>query len=62
MKSKFWAKRLGMESMTQVYTPLTTRLKPEEFTGGTFTISNLGMFESIEQFTAIVRSVSNDLT
>jgi len=32
------------------------RLKPEEYTGGTFTISNLGMFESIEHFTAIVFS------
>jgi pyruvate dehydrogenase E2 component (dihydrolipoamide acetyltransferase) len=30
------------------------RLKPEEYTGGTFTISNLGMFESVEHFTAIV--------
>ena len=29
------------------------KLKPEEFTGGTFTISNLGML-GIEQFTAIV--------
>lgn len=30
------------------------RLKPEEYTGGTFTISNLGMYESVEHFTAIV--------
>ncbi len=29
------------------------KLKPEEYTGGTFTISNLGMFE-IEEFTAII--------
>ncbi|MEO0601950.1 MAG: dihydrolipoamide acetyltransferase family protein [Myxococcota bacterium] len=29
------------------------RLKPEEYTGGTFTISNLGMF-GIEHFTAII--------
>lgn len=29
------------------------RLKPEEYTGSTFTISNLGMF-GIEQFTAII--------
>ncbi len=29
------------------------KLAPEEYTGGTFTISNLGMFE-IEQFTAIL--------
>ena len=29
------------------------RLKPEEYTGGTFSISNLGMFD-IDQFTAII--------
>jgi pyruvate dehydrogenase E2 component (dihydrolipoamide acetyltransferase) len=29
------------------------KLKPEEFSGGTFTVSNLGMF-GIEQFTAII--------
>lgn len=29
------------------------KLKPEEYAGGTFTISNLGMFE-IEEFTAII--------
>ena len=29
------------------------RLKPEEYTGGTFSVSNLGMFD-IEQFTAII--------
>ena len=29
------------------------KLKPEEFQGGTFTISNLGMF-GIEDFTAII--------
>jgi pyruvate dehydrogenase E2 component (dihydrolipoamide acetyltransferase) len=29
------------------------RLKPEEYTGGTFSISNLGMFD-IEHFTAII--------
>jgi pyruvate dehydrogenase E2 component (dihydrolipoamide acetyltransferase) len=29
------------------------RLKPEEFTGSTFTISNLGMFD-VEEFTAII--------
>jgi pyruvate dehydrogenase E2 component (dihydrolipoamide acetyltransferase) len=33
---------------------LTCRLKPEEYTGGTFTISNLGMIDAIDQFTAIV--------
>lgn len=34
------------------------RLKPDEYTGGTFTISNLGMFGAIEQFTAIVISLT----
>ncbi len=29
------------------------KLKPEEFTGSTFTISNLGMFD-VEEFTAII--------
>ena len=29
------------------------RLKPEEYSGGTFSVSNLGMFE-IDQFTAII--------
>jgi pyruvate dehydrogenase E2 component (dihydrolipoamide acetyltransferase) len=32
------------------------KLKPEEYTGGTFTISNLGMYDAIEHFTAIVHS------
>uniref|UniRef100_A0A914I8E0 Dolichyl-diphosphooligosaccharide--protein glycosyltransferase subunit 1 n=1 Tax=Globodera rostochiensis TaxID=31243 RepID=A0A914I8E0_GLORO len=30
------------------------RLRPEEFQGGTFTISNLGMFGSVSNFTAII--------
>ena len=29
------------------------RLKPEEYTGGTFSVSNLGMFD-IDEFTAII--------
>ncbi len=29
------------------------RLQPDEYTGGTFSISNLGMFE-IDQFTAVI--------
>ena len=31
----------------------TGKLKPEEFQGGTFSVSNLGMFE-IEEFTAVI--------
>ena len=30
------------------------KLKPEEYQGGTFTISNLGMFGSVTNFTAII--------
>lgn len=30
------------------------KLQPQEFQGGTFTVSNLGMFGSIEEFTAII--------
>ncbi|CAJ0600933.1 unnamed protein product [Cylicocyclus nassatus] len=30
------------------------KLQPQEFQGGTFTISNLGMFGSVEAFTAII--------
>ena len=29
------------------------KLKPDEFTGGTFTVSNLGMF-GVDQFSAII--------
>jgi len=55
MKLKFLERRLEMESINPFFRELShKRLKPEEYTGGTFTISNLGMFESIEHFTAIV--------
>lgn len=30
------------------------KLKPEEFTGGTFTISNMGMNAAVERFTAVI--------
>ncbi len=30
------------------------KLKPEEFQGGTFTISNLGMFDAIDEFSAVI--------
>jgi pyruvate dehydrogenase E2 component (dihydrolipoamide acetyltransferase) len=30
------------------------KLKPEEYTGSTFSVSNLGMFGVIDQFTAII--------
>ena len=35
------------------YLPSAGKLKPEEFQGGTFTISNLGMF-GIDDFTAVI--------
>ena len=43
-----------MESL-KIYTEKakTKKLQPEEFSGNTFTISNLGMF-GIEEFTAII--------
>jgi hypothetical protein len=60
-------KVLGKKARDGKSIPLTLdivaddRLKPEEYTGGTFTISNLGMFESIEHFTAIVRSLLSEV-
>jgi pyruvate dehydrogenase E2 component (dihydrolipoamide acetyltransferase) len=30
------------------------KLKPEEFQGGSFTISNLGMFDAIDEFSAVI--------
>jgi pyruvate dehydrogenase E2 component (dihydrolipoamide acetyltransferase) len=45
---------------TKSFSVANDRLKPEEYMGGTFTISNPGMFESIENFTAIVLPPKND--
>jgi pyruvate dehydrogenase E2 component (dihydrolipoamide acetyltransferase) len=49
---------LGILQIAQMSRALATRakggeLKPEDYTGGTFTVSNLGMF-GIEEFTAII--------
>jgi pyruvate dehydrogenase E2 component (dihydrolipoyllysine-residue acetyltransferase) len=44
---------LARESRRLVDAARTGRLKPEEFQGGTFSVSNLGMFE-IESFTAVI--------
>ncbi|EDV22413.1 uncharacterized protein TRIADDRAFT_50632 [Trichoplax adhaerens] len=54
----FDAHNKGLSSISSDVTSLALRarenkLKPEEFQGGTFTISNLGMF-GIKQFTAII--------
>jgi pyruvate dehydrogenase E2 component (dihydrolipoamide acetyltransferase) len=37
-----------------VHKAKTNTLKLEEYQGGSFTISNLGMFGSVDQFTAIL--------
>jgi pyruvate dehydrogenase E2 component (dihydrolipoamide acetyltransferase) len=44
---------LARESRRLVDAARAGRLKPEEFQGGTFSVSNLGMFE-IEEFTAVI--------
>jgi pyruvate dehydrogenase E2 component (dihydrolipoamide acetyltransferase) len=44
---------LARESRRLVDAARTGQLKPEEFQGGTFSVSNLGMFE-IEEFTAVI--------
>jgi pyruvate dehydrogenase E2 component (dihydrolipoamide acetyltransferase) len=44
---------LARESRRLVDAARTGTLKPEEFQGGTFSVSNLGMFE-IEDFTAVI--------
>jgi pyruvate dehydrogenase E2 component (dihydrolipoamide acetyltransferase) len=44
---------LAHESQRLVDAARTGKLKPEEFQGGTFSVSNLGMFE-IEEFTAVI--------
>ncbi|MEL7654831.1 MAG: 2-oxo acid dehydrogenase subunit E2, partial [Bacillota bacterium] len=44
---------ISTEASTLFEKARTGKLKPDEYTGGTFTISNLGMF-GIENFTAII--------
>ncbi|MGH2515621.1 MAG: dihydrolipoamide acetyltransferase family protein [Ktedonobacterales bacterium] len=44
---------IAKESRRLVEAARTGKLKPEEFQGGTFSVSNLGMFE-VEEFTAII--------
>lgn len=50
---------LGLQSISAQVKDLGARardgkLKPEEYQGGTFTISNLGMNSAIDRFTAII--------
>jgi pyruvate dehydrogenase E2 component (dihydrolipoamide acetyltransferase) len=47
------AAQIGAEVREMVGRAREKRLKPEEYTGATFSISNLGMF-GIEEFTAII--------
>ena len=53
------ADALGLSSISNQIRDLGKRardnkLKPEEYTGGTFTISNMGMNPAVERFTAII--------
>ncbi|KZZ86654.1 Dihydrolipoamide acetyltransferase, long form [Ascosphaera apis ARSEF 7405] len=50
---------LGLSSISSAVKDLSKRardnkLKPEEYSGGTFTISNMGMNPAVERFTAII--------
>ena len=46
-------REIGAESRELAARARTRRLKPEEYTGATFSVSNLGMFD-IEHFTAVI--------
>jgi pyruvate dehydrogenase E2 component (dihydrolipoamide acetyltransferase) len=46
-------REIGAEARDLAARARERRLKPEEYTGGTFSLSNLGMFD-IEQFTAVI--------
>jgi len=46
-------REIGAEARDLAGRARERRLKPEEYTGGTFSISNLGMFD-IDQFTAVI--------
>jgi pyruvate dehydrogenase E2 component (dihydrolipoyllysine-residue acetyltransferase) len=46
-------RQIGEETRDLAARARERRLKPEEYTGGTFSVSNLGMFD-IDQFTAVI--------
>jgi len=46
-------REIGAESRELAGRARNRRLKPEEYTGATFSVSNLGMFD-IEHFTAVI--------
>jgi pyruvate dehydrogenase E2 component (dihydrolipoamide acetyltransferase) len=55
----FDADSKGLLTISKEVTELAKRaregkLQPQEFQGGTFTVSNLGMFGSVDHFTAII--------
>lgn len=55
----FNANRLGLAKISETVKQLATKakenkLQPAEFEGGTFSISNLGMFGSVSSFAAII--------
>ncbi|KAL1955237.1 hypothetical protein VTO42DRAFT_8896 [Malbranchea cinnamomea] len=55
---------LGLQSISNQIKDLGKRardnkLKPEEYTGGTFTISNMGMNPAVERFTAVINPPSS---
>jgi pyruvate dehydrogenase E2 component (dihydrolipoamide acetyltransferase) len=45
--------QIGAESKELAQKARSRRLKPEEYTGATFSVSNLGMFD-IDEFTAVI--------
>lgn len=45
--------QIGNDTRDLITRAKAGKLKPEEYVGGTFTISNLGMF-GVKQFTAII--------
>src|SRR5207247_8861246 len=44
---------IGVEARDLAQKARNRRLKPDEYTGATFSVSNLGMFD-IDQFTAVI--------
>ena len=46
-------REIGAEARTLAGQARARQLKPDEYTGATFSVSNLGMFD-IEQFTAVI--------
>ncbi|MBZ0306885.1 MAG: 2-oxo acid dehydrogenase subunit E2 [Anaerolineae bacterium] len=45
---------LAAESQSLIQRARENRLKPEDLQGGTFTVSNLGVIQQVDQFTAVI--------